>query len=276
MIVDVSSWQNDIDWNAVKNAGVTFAWIKATEGIGFVDPKFQQNWQAIKQAGIPRGAYHYARPDLGIDNYLAEAKFFVDTVKPEWDDRMAGDFEVGTGNLNNYTYQFLKYIRDTTGVTPFLYTYLNFVAQCLTEPALNEFPLWLADYASSEPTPPPPFNQIALWQYTSSGNVIGIPGRVDLSSPGIYSTDSSGTLEEILEPIVRQWIAETHEAVGRIEHAVGTVDPGGAVQTPNYLGWSRDVTAALADLKAHPAVVADPTLAAKVDTLSKHLGVGVP
>jgi GH25 family lysozyme M1 (1,4-beta-N-acetylmuramidase) len=199
MIVDVSTWQGNIDWNAVKAAGVTFAWIKATEGIGFVDPKFAQNWQAIKAAGIPRGAYYFSRPDLSGD-YIAESQFFLDTVKPERGDRLAMDLEVGGGNLNNFAYQSLKHIRDITGIPPFLYTYLSFVFQSLTEPALNEFPLWLADYTTSEPTPPSPFTQIALWQYTSSGTIVGIPGRVDLNSPGIYNTNPWGKLEEVLDP----------------------------------------------------------------------------
>ena len=56
--IDVSNWQGDIDWNKVRAAGTQFAFIKATEGGDYVDPKFAQNWQAAKSVGIPRGAYH--------------------------------------------------------------------------------------------------------------------------------------------------------------------------------------------------------------------------
>src|SRR5579863_5354418 len=53
--IDVSKYQGDIDWNAVKASGVKFAWIKATEGGDRVDEKFAQNWEMAKAAGVPRG-----------------------------------------------------------------------------------------------------------------------------------------------------------------------------------------------------------------------------
>jgi len=56
--IDVSKFQGDIDWNAVANSGVKFAWIKATEG-GDPDARFQANWEGAKAAGIPHGAYHF-------------------------------------------------------------------------------------------------------------------------------------------------------------------------------------------------------------------------
>src|SRR5271168_387517 len=58
--IDVSKYQGDIDWNAVRASGVKFAWIKATEGGDRVDEKFAQNWAMAKAAGVPRGAYHFA------------------------------------------------------------------------------------------------------------------------------------------------------------------------------------------------------------------------
>ncbi len=57
--IDVSYWQGDIDWDAVRDAGVRFAFIKATEGGDHLDPKFLENWYAAKRAGIARGAYHF-------------------------------------------------------------------------------------------------------------------------------------------------------------------------------------------------------------------------
>ena len=56
--IDVSNWQGDIDWDRVRAAGTQFAFIKATEGGDYLDPKFKQNWLAAKRVGIPRGAYH--------------------------------------------------------------------------------------------------------------------------------------------------------------------------------------------------------------------------
>ena len=57
--IDVSKYQGDIDWNAVKASGVKFVWIKATEGGDHADEKFTANWAGAKSVGIPHGAYHF-------------------------------------------------------------------------------------------------------------------------------------------------------------------------------------------------------------------------
>jgi lysozyme len=57
--IDVSKYQGEIDWNKVRDSGVKFAWIKATEGGDHADSKFLQNWNGAKAAGVPRGAYHF-------------------------------------------------------------------------------------------------------------------------------------------------------------------------------------------------------------------------
>ncbi len=57
--VDVSHYQGEIDWQALRAGGVRFAYIKATEGARFRDPRFAENWRRSGEAGIPRGAYHF-------------------------------------------------------------------------------------------------------------------------------------------------------------------------------------------------------------------------
>ncbi|MGX6402865.1 glycoside hydrolase family 25 protein [Dermabacter hominis] len=57
--IDVSSHQKTIDWGDVADAGVSFAYIKATEGTGYTDPKFAANWEGATKNGITPGAYHY-------------------------------------------------------------------------------------------------------------------------------------------------------------------------------------------------------------------------
>src|SRR5665647_2878062 len=57
--IDVSKYQGEIDWNAVRSSGVEFAWIKATEGGDHADERFMNNWMGAKAAGVPRGAYHF-------------------------------------------------------------------------------------------------------------------------------------------------------------------------------------------------------------------------
>jgi len=50
--IDVSYWQGEIDWDAAREAGVSFTFIKATEGGDHLDPKFLDNWHAAGRAGI--------------------------------------------------------------------------------------------------------------------------------------------------------------------------------------------------------------------------------
>ena len=59
---DVSGYQPSINWTTVKNAGVVFAWAKATEGTGYVNPDFTAQESGAKGVGIYIGAYHFARP----------------------------------------------------------------------------------------------------------------------------------------------------------------------------------------------------------------------
>jgi len=61
--IDVSSHQDRIDWQRVKADGIEFAYIKATEGVGFVDPKLGAFSAGAQAAKIPHGFYHFARPD---------------------------------------------------------------------------------------------------------------------------------------------------------------------------------------------------------------------
>ena len=50
--IDVSAYQGDIDFNLVKEAGIDIVYIKSSEGSGFVDPYFEQNYQNAKNAGL--------------------------------------------------------------------------------------------------------------------------------------------------------------------------------------------------------------------------------
>src|SRR5262245_23210524 len=56
---DVSKYQTSVGWSDAKAAGISFAFLKATEGGDRVDDNFAQNWRMARAAGVPRGAYHF-------------------------------------------------------------------------------------------------------------------------------------------------------------------------------------------------------------------------
>ena len=93
--IDVSHFQGEVDWGAVAATGVRFAFIKATEGLDDVDPRFAQNWQGSRAAGLLRGAYHFLHPNLDAGQ---QAAHFLSVVTLD-DDALppALDVEVTNG-----------------------------------------------------------------------------------------------------------------------------------------------------------------------------------
>src|SRR5687768_13184555 len=81
--VDVSQWQGVMNWTTTYNAGARFAIAKATQGVGFTDPQFDNNKINAKAAGILIGFYHFPSPMTGdanadgkYDDAVAEAEYF--------------------------------------------------------------------------------------------------------------------------------------------------------------------------------------------------------
>ena len=80
--IDVSKYQDVINWQSVKNMHVkdvhiSFVFVKATEGLGNEDQLFSRNWKKIKEAGLIRGAYHYFIP---TKSGKAQAENFINSV----------------------------------------------------------------------------------------------------------------------------------------------------------------------------------------------------
>ena len=149
--IDVSNWQGNIDWQAVKAAGIQFAFCKATEGSMFKDANFAINWRAMKQYGIVRGAYHYITDDMTPE---AQAAFFLATVGPlEQGDMLALDVEAGEGDLSARVITFLSYVERQTGYRMHIYSNPSFIeAHGLNIPTVACNPLWLAvDWHDADP-----------------------------------------------------------------------------------------------------------------------------
>lgn len=73
--LDVSHYQGAVDWTAAAANGATFAYMKATEGTTYTDPQFGANYTGSANAGLLRGAYHFALPDSSSG--AAQATFFL-------------------------------------------------------------------------------------------------------------------------------------------------------------------------------------------------------
>lgn len=186
--VDVSSWQhlhNRVEWGRVKSDGNTFAFVKATEGSGYVNPYFANDWAGTARAGLFRGAYHFARPHRGTAR--AQARFFV---------RVAGrmhhrgdlppvlDLEVTGGlrphALQRWTRTWLRTVRRATGRTPIIYTSPVFWRTALANSRkFSAYPLWIAHYGVARPQIPGGWRTWTFWQGRRNSRVAGIGAGVD-------------------------------------------------------------------------------------------------
>ena len=191
--IDVSHWQDAIDWLAVAAAGKTFAYIKASEDIDFVDPNYAVNRAGAAAAGLVVGAYHFAQPDATVGDAEAEADHFVDTAQPVTGDLFPVLDLERTGGLSpaaltDWVRAYLQRIDDRLGVHAVIYCSPNFWTNNLGDTtwfAINGYEvLWIAHWTTAAgPTVPGGAwgaNGWTFWQYTSNGVVPGIAGRVDL------------------------------------------------------------------------------------------------
>lgn len=189
--IDVSHFQGAVDWQKVAQAGMSFAFAKATEGITYTDPQFAKNWAGIHAAGLLRGAYHFFEAN---DDATAQAQHFLATVQ-----LAAGDLPpvldvettagVSSSQIWSGVSTWLQVVEQATGRQPILYTAPGFWSSHQPDLTLTRYPLWLADYAA-QPVLPTGWTSWLFWQHSQSGSVAGVTGAVDLDL-------FSGTVEQL-------------------------------------------------------------------------------
>jgi lysozyme len=181
--IDVSKYQDIIDWGSVRDMKVgdvqmSFAFIKATEGLGNEDALFQRNWKKIKDAGVVRGAYHFF---LATKSGKAQAENFINSV-----DLQPGDlppvldieqaYGVPGEKLRERAKEWLQTIQDYYHILPIVYTNIEFYRQYLKDD-FDGYPLWVAHYLQEER--PRIYRDWIFWQHNVGGRVNGIDTRVD-------------------------------------------------------------------------------------------------
>jgi lysozyme len=180
--IDVSHFQGEVDWRAVATAGMRFAFIKATEGLDDVDPRFVQNWQGSRAAGLLRGAYHFLHPDLDARqqaaHFLAVVTLDTDALPPALDVEVTNGVERAV--LTACIETWLAAVEAALGCKPVVYTDPSFWRDNVGA-NLGSYPLWLACYAP-QPEVPADWPTWTFWQHSQSGRVDGIAGLVDLDS----------------------------------------------------------------------------------------------
>lgn len=189
--IDVSKWNGEIDWDVVKAEGVDFAIIRcgyrgSSSGWLIEDPFFWQNLQGAKKAGIKVGIYFFTQATTMVEaveeasmvvTLLGEEKIdypvFIDTEGAGGNGRADGlDIDMRT----TVCQAFCKTIQNA-GYEAGIYASRNWYYNNLHTEQLEDYKIWLAEYRET----PLYESRYDMWQYTSSGNVAGIEGRVDLN-----------------------------------------------------------------------------------------------
>ncbi len=185
--IDISHWQEDINFKKVKEAGVEFAYIRIGRGNGigkeFVeDRKFEQNLKGFNEVGIPVGAYFYSYANSKEDA-RKEATWLLERIKKyKVDLEIAFDWEnwqdiqyydMSFHELTEAAREFNKTV-EKAGYTGMLYSSKSYLLSVWED---VDFPVWLAHYTQQTDYPKP----YVVWQLCSNGRVPGINGEVDLN-----------------------------------------------------------------------------------------------
>lgn len=180
--IDVSSWQGDIDFNQVRDAGISIVYIKSSEGFRSVDSYFEQNYYGAKSAGLKVGFYHYVTA-RSVEDAISQAKFFVSTISGKNPDcKLAMDFE-SFGDLSNYeinqiSLAFIQKVQELSGKEVVVYSDEYNATNTFNSNVAN-YPLWVAQYEVSQPSVSANWDSWVGWQYTDQGEISGISAYVD-------------------------------------------------------------------------------------------------
>ena len=198
---DVSGYQPSINWTTVKNAGVVFAWSKATEGTGYTNPYFTAQESGAKGVGIYVGAYHFARPSshpniTGANSADSEAAYFWNVAGNyvkyggaylvpmlDWEDPLVtNQLSAATMSawVNEWCTTVSNYARanGVAGVKPVVYTGTWYSTPSSTysglTTAVTNWPAWIAAYPSNPnpqtggPSSSYPWPTWNIWQYADT------------------------------------------------------------------------------------------------------------
>ena len=192
--IDVSHYQGEIDWNAVKKSGVTFAILKIGEYWSnskrvVFDQFFEKNYQACKRLGIAVGGYFYSYAFNGdeanaeadvclslIKNKKFELPIFLD-VEDKIIKNAVANGKASVDTITNAAVTFCQRMASA-GHQGGVYASRDFFYNYFNIPLIEKFAIWLAHYTTNQTNYTGKYD---FWQYTSTGSVPGINGNVDLN-----------------------------------------------------------------------------------------------
>ena len=176
--IDVSKYQGAVNWSAVKNAGYSFAFIKAGSAKSGLDPYYAVNMAGATAAGMKVGVYIYSYATT-VEGAMTEAQFAIAAMEPYsvsypvvYDLEDSIHKNMSPDQLAALTVAFCSTVQQA-GYYPMVYSSKNWMVGKI---AATPYDKWIAQYNTVCEYPNP-----AFWQYSSSGVVAGINGSVDVN-----------------------------------------------------------------------------------------------
>ncbi|MBQ7993269.1 MAG: glycoside hydrolase family 25 protein [Solobacterium sp.] len=190
--IDVSHHQEQIDWDAVKEAGVEFAMLRCgyrgyETGLIFKDQYFDYNIQEAQKRGILVGVYFYSQA-INPEEAREEADFTLKQIEGytidlpvvfDMEESETGEngriLSLSREEKTECAVTFLHRVQNA-GYTPMVYNSTMLFEELFITEYLQEFDTWVAEYGSYPRYP----YEFSMWQYTSSGEVPGVTGECDM------------------------------------------------------------------------------------------------
>ena len=179
--IDVSSWQGNVNWASHARAGKRFAYVKATEGTGYKNPYFASQYKGAAQAGLIRGAYHFANPSSSGGKkqaqvfarsgggWTADGRTLPGVLDIEYNPYGATCYGKSQARMVAWIRDFTTEYKRLTKRDAVIYTTTDWWRTCTgNSPAFSSTnPLWLARYGTSVGTLPGRWGWATFWQYTN-------------------------------------------------------------------------------------------------------------
>lgn len=189
--VDVSNWTGDIDWASVASKGGKFAFVHATEGTDYVNPRFAAQYGGALSAGLVRGAYHFAQPHES--DGATQAEYFLqnggdwvsdgltlpgvlDIEDNPYKDKNGKNncYDLSVEDMVTWLKDFTKRYRERTGRHAIIYTTTSWWQTCTgNSTKFKSNPLWLARWGSDPGELPKSWKKHTFWQSADKGPLVG-------------------------------------------------------------------------------------------------------
>jgi GH25 family lysozyme M1 (1,4-beta-N-acetylmuramidase) len=181
--MDVSSYQGNVNWSGAWSNGGRWAYVKATEGTGYTNPYFTQQYNGSYNVGMIRGSYHFALPDRSSGAYQADyfvnhgggwsrdGKTLPGALDIEYNPYGGTCYGLSQSSMRSWISSFINEYHYRTSRYPVIYSTTDWWTTCTGNYSgfAGNDPLWIARYASTAGTLPAGWGYYSFWQYADSG-----------------------------------------------------------------------------------------------------------